>query len=145
MGKYLLYVLSGFGLLALIFLISVYGFGFMQRETADFRGETGVIEDTQAESSYRIASYEHFYNKCSSVQSLESRITNMEDELSQVESEQRKTVLNASITASKNRRSQLINSYNADARKEGTMGQFRSSDLPYQLDESEEITTCQSY
>lgn len=49
---------------AALFLISVYGFGFLQRGTADFRGETGQIEQTKANSDYRIAQYDHFYDAC---------------------------------------------------------------------------------
>lgn len=129
----------------LIFLIAVYGFGFLQRGTADFRGETGQIEQTKANSSYRIASYDNFYDSCASVQSLESKIINMKEELEETEGKQRETVLNTSITASKNKRAELIASYNADARKEATQGQFRASDLPYELDENEEETTCEAY
>lgn len=131
--------------IAIIFLVSVYGVGNLQRLTADFRGETGQIEKTKANSNYRIASYEKFYNKCASVESLESKINNMQDELETVEEDtQRKTILNSSITASKNKRAELIASYNADARKEATQGQFRDSDLPYKLNE-EDITSCESY
>lgn len=127
------------------FLIAVYGFGFLQRETADFRGETGQIEQTKANSNYRIAAYDQFYDKCASVQSIESKIQNMEEELDGTEETQRKTVLKTSITASKNKRAELINSYNADARKESTRGQFKASDLPYELNENEEATLCEAY
>lgn len=131
--------------IAILFLIAVYGFGFLQRETADFRGETGQIEKTQVNSAYRIASYEHFYDLCASVQSIEGKISNMRDELAETEEGQRKTVLNTSITASMNKRVQLIASYNADARKEATQGQFRASDLPYNIDVDEEKTVCEAY
>lgn len=130
---------------AAIFLVAVYGFGFLQRETADFRGETGQIEQTKANSNYRISAYDQFYDKCASVQSIESKINNMEEELEGTEETQRKTVLNTSITASKNKRAELITSYNADARKEATRGQFKASDLPYELNENEEATTCEAY
>jgi|SRR5690625_2768523 len=132
-------------LLAISFLVAVYGFGFLQRETADFRGETKQIEDTQANSDYRMAAYDRFYDKCASVQSIESKIQNMEEELDGTEETQRKTVLKTSITASKNKRAELINSYNADARKEATRGQFKASDLPYELNENEEATLCEAY
>lgn len=131
--------------IAAIFLVAVYGFGFLQRGTADFRGETGQVEQTKANSNYRIAAYDQFYDKCASVQSMESKINNMEEELEGTEETQRKTVLNTSITASKNKRADLITSYNADARKEATRGQFKASDLPYELSENEEATTCEAY
>ena len=66
----------------------------------------------------------------------------MEDELETADKE-RATILNASITASKNKRSEMIASYNADARKEDTQGQFKASDLPYKINENEERTLCE--
>lgn len=125
-----------------LFLAAVYGGGLMQRMTADFRGETGQIEQTQADADYRISAYDQFYDKCAGIQTLESKITNLSDELEETEDEQRKSVLNTSITASKNKRAELINDYNADARKEATRGQFKASDLPYEVDINEEETTC---
>lgn len=126
------------------FLVAVYGGGLLQRMTADFRGETSQIEQTQADADYRIGAYDQFYDKCSGVQSIESKIVNLTDELEAVEDEKRKSVLNTSITASKNKRAEMINDYNADARKEATRGQFRASDLPYELSEEEEETVCES-
>ena len=125
-----------------LFLAAVYGGGLMQRLTADFRGETGQIEQTQADADYRISAYDQFYDKSAGIQTLESKITNLSDELEETEDEQRKSVLNTSITASKNKRAELINEYNADARKEATRGQFKASDLPYEVDINEEETTC---
>lgn len=148
MKKTVIGVLAGIvgivGVLAIL-LISIYGTGSLQRFTADFRGETSKIEQTQASGTYRIGQYEHFYDLCASVESIESKITNMKDELDGTEDAQRKTVLNTSITASMNKRAELITQYNADARKEGTMAQFKSSDLPYSLDEGAEKTICEIY
>jgi len=140
MKKYILPTVGVATLIGALMLIAVYGFGQFQRITADFRGETSQIEKTQANANYRIAAYDHFYDRCAGVQSLESKIKNMKTELEAADSDQRKTVLNTSITASKNKRAELINSYNADARKEGTRGQFKASDLPYELNEKKEET-----
>lgn len=126
----------------LAFLVAVYVFGFLQRGTADFRGETKQKEDTQANSSYRMAAYDHFYDMCAGIQSIEGKIGNMEGELADVDEKQRESILNASIMAAKNKRVELVSSYNADARKEATEGQFRSSDLPYEINENEEVTAC---
>lgn len=143
--KILLSTIAALLAAVLFFLVAVYGFGFLQRGTADFRGETGQIEQTKANSNYRIAAYDNFYDACASVRSIESKIANMQEELENTSEAQRKTVLNTSITASKNKRAELIESYNADARKEATRGQFRASDLPYELDENAEVTICEAY
>lgn len=137
-------VLSSLLAVAVIFLVAVYGFGFLQRGTADFRGETGQIEQTEADSDYRIAAYDEFYDSCASVKSIESKIKNVEEEVKDAKDSERRATLGTSIMALKNKRAELIESYNADARKEATRGQFKSSDLPYELDIEEE-TTCETY
>ncbi|MDQ0298487.1 aspartate oxidase [Salibacterium salarium] len=142
MKKIIIILIGSLLAVAVLFLVAVYGFGFLQRSTADFRGETGQIEQTEADSDYRIASYDRFYDTCAGIQSLESKIENMEDELETTDSQQRKTVLNTSITASENKRVELIDSYNADARKESTRGKFRASDLPYEINKNKEETVC---
>jgi hypothetical protein len=75
------------------------------------------------------------------VQSKEANITNLKTELKGKPTEEREAQLRTFITAAMNGRAELINQYNADARKEGTIGQFKASDLPYQLDLQGE-TTC---
>lgn len=144
MGKKITVIAVSIVLIITTILVSVYGGGFLQRMTADFRGETSQIEQTQADANYRISAYDQFYDKCSGVQSLESKIKNLTGELEATDEEKRKSVLNTSITASKNKRAEMINEYNADARKEATRGQFRASDLPYELSEDEEETSCES-
>lgn len=144
-ARHILLGVLGFVAIIGVFLILMFTTGMLQRGTAEFRGQTKQIEQTKANSNYRIAQYEHFYNLCASVQSIESKIGNMEDELDTASEAQRKEILNTSITASKNKRAELINKYNADARKEGTMAQFKSSDLPYSIDENEEVTVCEVY
>lgn len=145
MKKNILISILSLALLVILYFVSVYGFGSLQRGTADFRGETGQIEKTKANSSYRIASYEHFYDLCAGVQSIEGKIKNMEEELSGEDKGQRETVLKTSITASKNKRAEMISKYNGDARKEATSGQFKSSDLPYELNVEGEKTSCEAY
>lgn len=127
-----------------ILLTLIYGGGMLQRITADFRGETSQIEQTEANADYRISAYDRFYDKCMSVKSIESKIKNLTDELEQTDKEQRKDILNTSITASKNKRAEMIQSYNADARKEDTRAKFKASDLPYELNENEEETICET-
>lgn len=144
-SKNILLILFSVLTVVAIFLTIIYGGGLLKRVTADFRGETDQIEQTKADGSYRIAAYEAFYDRCASVQSLESKIRNLVEELEGTDEEQRQDILNTSITASKNKRVELISAYNADARKEATQGQFKSSDLPYELDENKEETVCEVY
>ena len=122
-------------------LTGVFGFGWLQRSTADYRGKTEQIEQIQGNGSYRIAAYDHFFDLCASVQAQEASIDNVQAELATNPDRQRTAVLEASLTALKNNRATLITQYNADARKEDTAGAFRASDLPYQIDMKGD-TTC---
>lgn len=128
-------------LVALIFG-SIYGVGWVKQITADFRGETEQKEQTIADGSYRIVAYEHFFDLCAAVQTAEDSIASLEAELDTEPPQGRVTQINASITALRNSRADLINQYNADAAKEDTRAAFHSSDLPYQLDNDTEETTC---
>lgn len=143
MKKTLLILLSIVAIIAIVLTV-IYGGGMLKRFTADFRGETSQIEKTEANADYRISAYDQFYDKCMSVKSTESKIKNLADELEHTKKEQRKDILNTSITASKNKRAEMIQSYNADARKEDTRAKFKASDLPYELSENEEETVCET-
>lgn len=140
--KKALAIILGLAVLTGGILFSIYGAGGLQRLTADFRGETSQIEQTEANADYRISAYDRFYDKCASVQTIEGKISNLEEELEATEDKQRISTLNTSITASKNKREEMINSYNADASKEDTRAKFKASDLPYELDANEEETVC---
>jgi hypothetical protein len=90
----------------------------------------------------RIARYDHFFNLCAAVQSDEATIGALTQELATDPPVSRVTQINATITALRSGRAEKINQYNADARKSGTIAQFRSSDLPFQLVHTEEVTSC---
>lgn len=136
------------GIAAFILLILVIGamflfsFGWFSQSTADFRGRVGVAEKTKANANFRIASYDHFYDLCASVQSKESTIQALKAEAPSDAA--RASQVQGAITANLIQRNASINQYNADARKAGTSGQFRASDLPYQLDPNSEVTTCRA-
>lgn len=122
--------------------MALFGFGLFNRATADFRGTNQQIEKTRASGDYRIASYEHFFNQCVAVQNDEAQIASLKEELRTKPPADREMQVQASLTALRGSRASKINQYNADAQKEGTQGQFRSSDLPYRLDATKEETQC---
>lgn len=122
-------IVGTFALALMIGLIGVYGFGWFQRETANYRGQTQAIEQTKADADFRLYSYNTFYDLCSSVQSLEDRIGYAEAKVEVNGSADAQTELDALLS----RRSQLIRDYNSKASRDFTEGQFRSNDLPYQI------------
>jgi hypothetical protein len=128
--------------LIIISLVAIFGFGLLQRETADFRGDVEAVERTTGSGAFRIAAYEQFFNLCAAVQTHEARIANLERELERNPSDSRVEQIEASITAVRNQRMEAINRYNADARMDYTRGQFQDSELPFQLDPNAEETSC---
>lgn len=114
--------------------------GWFSQKTANFRGETDKRNQVEANGAYRIGAYDHFFDLCQHVQSDEQSITNLLAE--KPADAQRRDVIDASVTALRNDRADSITQYNADARKSYTLGQFRSSDLPYQLDLNAKETSC---
>lgn len=140
-GAVLAAIIAGFLLIILIASMSIYGWGLFSRATADFRGETGQTEQVLADADFRIQAYDHFYELCSAIQADEGRIENMESELEQDITDKRRSELQTAVTAVRNARGEKIATYNADARREHTVGQFRANDLPFEIDPDEE-TTC---
>lgn len=137
------------GILALIaFLVvgfvGVYGFGFFTDATANRQGQTQVKQQINGNGRYRIAAYEKFYNECANVQTDEGQIQALQDELAgpPTPTASRQAVLIPSITALKEKRVDDINTYNADSSKTATAAQFKASDLPFRLYQTDKVTTC---
>lgn len=134
-----LVALVGFLVLCLVVgLIGVYGFGWFQRETANYRGETQAIEQTKANADFRLNSYNLFFDLCGDVQSLEDRIGYAESKAAATGTTDAQTELDAL----RSRRSQLVREYNAKASRDFTEGQFLSTNLPYRLDINNKETQC---
>lgn len=110
--------------------------------TAGPKGQLQAREQIQSGNS-RIAAYNHFFDLCAAVQTDEATIKAQQDELATGPSESRRGQIHANIAALTAARAEKINQYNADARKDYTIGQFRSSGLPYTLGDSKE-TSCES-
>lgn len=141
-SAWVLAVIVGFvGMLA-IGLVGVYGFGWFVDHTADRSGKTQVKQNINGNGQYRIGAYNHFYDLCASVQTKEASIANLQQELKTTADPQQKLQIPTDIVALQNARADAINQYNADAHKSYTLGQFRASDLPFQLSLVEDHTQC---
>lgn len=132
------------GLLA-AWVIGITFFG-LNLATSGFRGEAGLQMTVQA-APYRMASYDHFYDQCASIQSLEGAIDQQYDALDRATSEADRSRATTNISGNQTMRLNAINQYNADARKENTEGQYRAAGLPYQIlaetyERNGEKTTC---
>jgi hypothetical protein len=126
--------------LGAIVLLTLLGLGW-RYVLADPKGRVQAQEQIKSGSS-RIAAYNHFFDLCAGVQSDEATMASLREELTTGPSESRRGQIQATLTALRSARAEKINQYNADARKDYTIGQFRSSGLPYTLDATLEATSC---
>lgn len=113
--------------------------------SANTRGKIDANEKIKADGNFRIEAYDRFFNQCASVQSIESTLQATKQELASNPSERRRGQLETNITALIAARADAVNTYNADSHKTYTSGQFKSNDLPFQIDiniPTEGITTC---
>lgn len=132
------------GILVALFLVGTVMFatGTFQRLTAEWRGETEAIEQTEGSGGFQVATYEAFFNLCAQVQTQEASIKALEEERDTTNpSDFRLQQINTSITALRNARAEMINEYNADAASKHKED-FMDSDLPPSLDINAEETQC---
>lgn len=109
--------------------------------TAPFRGAVDAREQTVADGDYRNATYNHFFNLCTSVQAAEDSIENLEAEVEGGVSSDREARIKQSITAQRNVRSEAIREYNAAAQQE-TKDFMKDSSLPESLVVANYDTVC---
>lgn len=115
---------------------------YWQRGTANFRGETEQIERTRANADFRIQSYEWFFDHCAAIETTEGQILVQEEEL-ETAAPERADRIRTNLVAIKNRRIDLITTYNGEARKEKTTGQFRDAGLPSRININNYETECE--
>ena len=131
--RVILYIVLGMVGILLLWLViasTIWGFGVA---TAGIFGRGEAHKQIQS-SEFRIESYQHFFNTCASIQGLEGQIDELTAQLKQFEPGSREyNIISVSLTGVKGFRHTAIAKYNQDALKDYTEGQFRDSDLPYQI------------
>jgi hypothetical protein len=131
------------GLLVLIGIIWVLSFAFGWF-TAAPQGKLQARQQIQS-GNYRIAAYESFFNKCSSITTLDEALNQtLDNEKSDKGSDLTRDKVN--FTAQLNSRNDAANQYNVDAQKSYTVGQFKASNLPYSIPpyQKGEVFSCVS-
>lgn len=119
-----------FAILALLAVTSAAVFG-IRWLTAPARGKLQAREQIQSGDS-RIQAYDHFFNLCASVQSIEGKLDAQYNERAAASGDDLRRI-NTNITGLTGARFDAVTQYNADAHKDYTIGQFRSSQLPFEL------------
>ena len=125
------YVLSAFG--AVLLLVALIAGGFALRYyIAGPSGRVAATEQIQS-GSHRIVAYNHFFDLCAGVRADEVSLDAQNAQLLDTTDPFQRTRVQTNITGLIGHRAGLIEEYNANARKGYTEGQFRDSNLPYQL------------
>ena len=129
-------VLILFGFLILLAVIAAGGLAW-RYYTAEVRGVVGAEERIES-APFRMSAYDHFFDLCASVQAYEGRLDAQIAQLEELQesnnaSERDIMRVTTNIAGLRGQRIAAIHSYNADARKDYTIGQFRDSGLPYTL------------
>lgn len=109
--------------------------------TAEVRGIVGQEERVQS-PLHRMGAYSHFFDLCAAVQGHEATLVSARTQLADTGDEKERQRIRANIAGIEAQRARSIARYNADARKDHTIGQFRDSGLPFELDVNQEETRC---
>ena len=132
----LLWAAAAVGVVLLIAVIWVVRYA-----TADARGAANQREATRADAAYRISAYDRFHDDCAAALTTQQNLESARQQATAPGLDQaRQLQLQANVTALANTLNSQVNQYNADAAKADTRAHFLSSDLPYQLTATEEIT-----
>lgn len=115
---------------AIVLVLAVVVIWGIRVQTAEIRGR-GDAEITIQSGGNRIVQYEYFFALCESVQSAEASIDAQRGLLGSPNVSQ--AMVEQNLAALEATRARSINTYNARAAQDYTSGQFRDSDLPYQL------------
>lgn len=129
-------VIAGF----VAFVLLTVGVWAVTVTWAPWKGAGDVRKQTQGNASFRIASYDHFYDLCGQARALQQNVKITRSMLRKSNDPAEKARQETNLQAQRNQLNELVATYNADARKTTTAGRFRASDLPFTLDASQEIT-----
>lgn len=110
---------------------------WFSKQTAEPRGQKALRENTQANGAFRQAVYEDFFALCTSAQTAQDQIETLNTE-KETATQDRKDVLNTSISALNMSLSSAVNEYNSKA-NQFHKSQFLDSKLPYPLNAKDTI------
>lgn len=113
--------------------------GSLSMLTAPFRGEVDKVEQIEGDGGYRIDSNDKFYDLCGDIASKQDEIELLQEQADTATTPEEQERLRGAVTANRIMLNQMVEGYNADARNTYTKGQFRNSDLPYQIDPEEDV------
>ncbi|MFF2777423.1 hypothetical protein ACFVU3_21235 [Streptomyces sp. NPDC058052] len=126
--------------LAAVCLVGVFAFGGAGWVSAPFRGQVEERELTSGSGTFRLTTYETFFDLCAAVQNAEGTILVLQQER-EAASPARRGQIDQSITALRATRIESVNEYNAKAAQEHR-APFVDKGLPPRLDAGAGETAC---
>jgi len=133
---------GGWIIVGLLVLVLMSGAGLAWRYfTAPVKGIVDAEEQIN-QGSNRIQKYNHFFDLCSTIQSDKMTLETQRSLLESAEGDKERARVRANIAGIEAQMNRNANQYNVDARKEYTAARFKSSDLPYQIDTTQEYISC---
>lgn len=134
--------IGGFLLLALVIGLISWGVGWV---SAPWQGKLQARQQIQS-GDFRIQAYTQFFDLCAAVQTTDQALNQSYDDLARATDPSDRSRIATNITAQLNNRNDAANQYNVKTHEGYTVGQFKSSNLPYELGAytKGEVTTCTS-
>jgi hypothetical protein len=123
------------GIFVLCWVLGAAVFG-VRVMTANLVGRGEAHIQIQSAGS-RISAYNHFFDLCASVQQAEAGIDQQTALADKATTADDKARAETNIAALQMTRANGIYQYNADAAKNYTVGQFKDSDLPWELSDKQ--------
>jgi hypothetical protein len=124
----------GFFVIIAILMVALWGFGVF---TADIKGQGEAYKEIHSKE-FRLEAYNYFFDQYHSILALEGQIDVNISMLKDIEEGTKDyNRIRTNVAALQSLRHQAIQSYNAQASKDYTAGQFRDHNLPYQIEDTE--------
>ena len=120
------------GIVALVAIIA--GTYALRYALAPIEGRVGAQEQIQSAPN-RIQAYNYFFDLHGAIKSYDTALKALNEQLGATTGLDEQERIRATIAGLKGQKARAIQQYNADARKDYTIGQFRDSGLPYQISE----------
>jgi hypothetical protein len=130
-GKLAAWTIGGVVLLVvigIIFAVGAWGFNWF---AAPYQGKLQARQQINS-GDFRIQAYNQFFDNCASIQTDEQNLKQFYSDLKTAPKSDQSRI-RTNITANMVDVNSAINQYNADSHKSYTVGQFKSSNLPYQI------------
>ncbi|MFF2653124.1 hypothetical protein [Streptomyces sp. NPDC058045] len=134
------WVVAGFVFFFVLCVAGVFAVTGTNWISAPFRGAAEARDDTAGSGTFRLTTYEEFFDLCENAQNAEGSIDVLNDERKHATSA-RRSQIDQSVSALRVSRLEAINDYNAKAAEEHR-APFHDRHLPYGLDADAKKTQC---